>query len=143
MTGFTSKNREQSGARRWSVRRIQEKIANETSLIVVDDDHRIGASSKGVAAYVGLHNDMVEFAEPDSPWWKTLRLLLTEKETNRAALADWAQKLFLLSRNTNGAALGTIVERMEIWMVDLTPSDLITWDEAPTLSAKTNTEVSV
>lgn len=136
VTESTRSHSELSGPHQWGFSRVQAEIANETSLIVVDNDNRIGANSKGVAAYAGLHNYTVEFAEPESPWWKTLRLLLADKENNSAALADWAQKLCLLSRNTHGMALETIVERMENWKVDLTLSDLLTWDEAPTLSAK-------
>lgn len=130
-------------ARSWNFNRLRTEIDAGMPLIVVDDDHRLGASAKAMAAYAMLHNYAVEFEEPESPWWQTIKLLLQDKENNGAELAAWAQKLCLLSRNTHGVALRTFVARMENWQADLTPLDLLSWGEFPDRERSKKTEVEV
>ncbi len=122
--------------------RVQSEIDAGTSLIVVDDDHRLGTSAKALTAYAMLHGYLVEFAEPESSWWQTIKPLMQDKESNGTELAAWAQKLCFLSRNTHGVSLKTIVERMDDWQVDLIPLDLLSWDEFPDRERSNKAEVS-
>ncbi len=140
---FARKRSRLPEARLWNFDRIRSAVDAGTALIVVDDDHRVGASAKAIAAYAMLHGYVVEFAEPESSWWQTIKLLLQDKENNRVELAVWAQKLCFLNRNTHGVALKTFVARIDRWQADLTPLDLLSWGESPDRGRSNKTKVAV
>ncbi len=119
-------------ARRWHFSRVSAAIDMGVSPVVIDDDHRPGSSAKTIAAYAMLHGYKVEFAEPESPWWKTIKPLLEDKEANGEGLAEWAQKLCILSKATHNVPLRNFVSRMEAWQPSLTLLDLLVWGEEPT-----------
>ena len=124
-------------ARLWHVQRVKEAIESGLSPIVIDDDHRPGKTAKVITAFAMMNNYVVEFAEPESSWWKAIRPLLGDKEASGESLAKWAQKLCTLSRRTHNVGLNTFVSRIENWEHDLSPLDLISWGELP---AKTESD---
>ncbi len=124
------------------MREVRGAIDAGVSPIVVDDDHRPGSSNKALVAYALMNRYAVEFAEPDSDWWKTIKALLEDKHANAEALGRWAQKLCLLNRETHGVELRTFVSRMERWIPDLSPLDLLAWGENPTAGDKSSQEVA-
>ena len=129
-------------AGRWHVQRVREAIEAGVTPLVLDDDHRPGKTTKALVAYAMMNHYSVEFAEPESAWWKTIRELLRDKTGNAESLAQWAKKLCNLNRQTHGVHLETFVSRMKHWEPELSPLDLISWGELPTTDQASAEEVA-
>ena len=131
-------------ARRWHYGRVRTAIEAGTSPLVIDDDHRPGVTAKSITAYAMLHNYSVEFAEPESSWWKMIAPLLADRDNpkNQALLCNWAQKLCVMSRNTHRVPLSTFVARMDGWIAEISPLDLLSWRELPSEGESEESEVA-
>jgi hypothetical protein len=116
-------------ARALQYQKVSEAVDAGISPIIADDDHKPGATAKAISAYALSHGYKVEFAEPTSPWWKAIRLLLKDKERNGDALATWAQKLCRISANHHRVSLESFVSRMERWNEQMTLLDILAWGE--------------
>jgi AAA domain len=127
-------------ARQWILSRAIAAIESGTSPIVMDDDHRPGATAKALAAHAMLHGYQVEFAEPESPWWSEIKPLLNDRKSHRTELAEWARKLSLLSRSTHNVSYSTFLARIERWDPELELLDLLAWGEDLQASTSTSTE---
>ncbi|MBL4770367.1 MAG: hypothetical protein JKY61_04345 [Planctomycetes bacterium] len=131
-------------ARQWHFGRVRTAIEAGTSPIVIDDDHRPGVTAKTITAFAMLHNYSVEFSEPESSWWKMIAPLLADKDSpkNQALLGNWAQKLCVMSRNTHRVPLSTFVARMDDWIAEISPLDLLSWHETPRDGESKESEVA-
>ena len=63
----------------------------------------------------------VELIEPDSPWWREIRILMRYRPSTNSILSAWAQTLSRLS----GVDITTILDWMDGWVVDLSTRELL------------------
>jgi hypothetical protein len=116
-------------ARAWNLARFRESIVRGISPIVVDRGNGLNPETHGYAAYAVEHGYEVELAEPDSPWWLELRVLLKYKQYVAVELFDaWAQKLAHATRDTHRVPRDTIRHWMSRWRHDLTVEDILAED---------------
>jgi hypothetical protein len=113
-------------ARQWNFARFQAAIAQCVSPIVVDRGNGLNPESKEYAVYAVAHDYCVELAEPDSPWWQELRVLLKYKRYVDDALFDtWAKRLADSTRDTHRVPSATIRHWMSRWRYDLTMEEIL------------------
>ena len=78
------------------------------------------------AAYAVDQGYRVELAEPDSPWWQELRVLLKYKEYVAEEVFDrWARQLADSTRAGHRVPSETIRSWMRHWRYDLTVEDIL------------------
>ena len=117
-------------ARAWNLTRFREAIANEMSPIVVDRGNGLNPETREYAAYAIEHGYQVELAEPDSPWWQELRVLLRYKQYVADELFDaWAKKLADATRDTHRVPSSTIRRWMHAWKADVTIDDILNHED--------------
>jgi hypothetical protein len=112
-------------ARRWNFERFQAAIAAGTSPIVVDRGNGLNVESQEYAVYAVEHGYRVELAEPTSPWWQEIRILLSSPQDNGPLLDDWSHKLAALSARTHRVPQSTIRRWMAAWRHHLTVEDIL------------------
>ena len=81
-----------------------------------------------VIAGAGSNNTAhaIELAEPDSPWWQDLRVLLKYKDFVDTKLFDaWAQKLAQSTQNGHRVPASAIRSWMQHWRHDLTVEQIL------------------
>lgn len=125
-------------ARKRQFERVSLAIGEGISPIVVDDDHRPGPTAKAIVVHALANGYCIEFAEPSSPWWKTIRCLLENKSENTTALGEWAQKLCRMSATNHRVSLRAFVARMDRWKNDMTLHDILAWGENDSTSTDKN-----
>lgn len=116
-------------ARAWNMHRIEEAVRRRDALIVLDDDNALGRTTRFAVELAIEAGYRVEFAEPTSAWWRGIRSLLEDREANREALDQWAQKLALLSRGTHGLSSSTFRRRMARWRNDLSIDQILEFNQ--------------
>jgi len=119
-------------ARTWNMQRIQTAVERRDALVVLDDNNALGRTTRFAAQLAHRAGYAIEFAEPNSPWWSSIRGLLADREKNREALQTWAQKLALLSRGTHRVSTGSFQRRMRAWRNDLSIEQLLASVPTPT-----------
>ncbi|MDA1050942.1 MAG: ATP-binding protein [Planctomycetota bacterium] len=113
-------------AREWNLARFREAIAHGVSPIVVDRGNGLNAETREYAGYAVEHGYEVELAEPDSPWWLEVRVLLKYKQYVADELFDaWAQKLADATRDTHRVPVATIRRWMASWRHDITVQGIL------------------
>lgn len=112
-------------ARRHFYGRIKDAVDAQTSRIVIDNDNTLHRSTAAYVSYADAQGYVVEFREPDSPWWRAIRELLDDKERHAADLRRWASKLALMSRATHRVPFDTFQRRIAQWQSDLTVADIV------------------
>jgi len=112
-------------ARQWNVARITAALDQGISPIVIDDDNGLGKTTLSCVRHALKCGYQIEFREPQSPWWREIRQLLRDKQTNREALENWADKLTGLSRSTHRVPYESFLRRMEHWQDDLNVERII------------------
>ncbi|NND97610.1 MAG: AAA family ATPase [Pirellulaceae bacterium] len=116
-------------ARQWNLARFQQAILHGESPIVVDRGNGLNAETHAYAAFAVAHDYQVQLAEPDSPWWTELRVLLKYKEHIDDELLDaWAKKLADSTRNGHRVPSATIRHWMSRWRHDLTIDDILHYE---------------
>jgi len=102
-------------ARKWNLERISRAVDAHCPRIVVDSDNN---NCNHTRQYVGDAMERgyrIEFAEPTSPWWHSIRKLLADKKANAQALHDWAHKLTVMSKSTHRVPLKDFLHRISHW----------------------------
>lgn len=118
-------------AREWNLSRFRDAVARGVSPIVVDRGNGLNPETRAYASLAIEHGYLVELAEPDSPWWQELRVLLKYKQHVAGELFDlWAKKLSDTTRHTHRVPAATIRHWMNRWRHDLTIEDILNY-EAP------------
>ena len=118
-------------ARQWNFARFRDAISQEMSLIVVDRGNGLNAETWEYAIYAVEHGYRVELAEPDSPWWQELRVLLKYRRYVDDRLFDaWAQKLAEATLDTHRVRASTIRHWMSRWRHDLTVDEILNYEKS-------------
>jgi hypothetical protein len=113
-------------ARQWNFERFCTAIARAMSPIVVDRGNGLNPETRQYAVYAVEHGYVVQIAEPDSPWWQELRVLLKYKQYVSQDLLDaWARKLADATRDTHRVPASTIRRWMTRWRHDLTVENIL------------------
>lgn len=103
-------------AREWNFERFCAAIAEDRSPIVVDRGNGLNPETRLYAAYADEHGYQIDLAEPDSPWWLELRVLLKYKQYVDERLFDaWALKLSEATRDGHRVPAKTIRHWMARW----------------------------
>ncbi|HQX51737.1 MAG TPA: AAA family ATPase [Planctomycetaceae bacterium] len=113
-------------ARGWNLGRLRDAIAQGISPIVVDRGNGRNPESREYAVCAVEQGYRVELAEPDSPWWQELRVLLKYKQYVADELFDaWARKLADATRDGHRVPSATIRHWMSRWRHDLTVEQIL------------------
>jgi hypothetical protein len=116
-------------AREWNFRRFKNAIAEEISPIVVDRGNGLNKETKRYAQYAVEYGYKVELKEPDSLWWREIRVLLKHKEHTWPILEVWAKELANMNSSTHRVPVSVFLSQMKSWKSDLTIKDILNWEE--------------
>ncbi len=117
-------------ARQWNFSRMGDAIGSKTSPIVIDRGNGLNRETREFAVYAREHGYEVQLAEPDSPWWQELRVLLKYKQFVADALFDtWAQKLAASTKDTHRVPASVIRNWIRHWRHDLTVEQIFAFEE--------------
>ena len=114
-------------AREWDLQRFKQAVDAGRSPIVVDRGNSLSLNTKMYATYAHERGYRVELAEPDSPWWLELRVLLKYKPYTVPVLKKWAQKLSEVSLHMHRVPQEEIWHRMDKWKWDLTVEEILNY----------------
>ena len=98
------------------------------SPVVVDRGNSLSRSSRSFARFAVEHGYRVHFREPDSTWWREIRVLLADKEHTWPLLWEWAHTLARMNARTHRVPARTIYRRMTRWIPGLTVDDVLAYD---------------
>ncbi len=113
-------------ARQWNLDRFRDAVVRGVSPIVVDRGCGLNLETKAYASFAVEHGYQVELAEPASPWWQELRILLKYKgHLNSVVLDDWAKKLAEITSKEHRVPSATIRDWMTNWRHDLVVEDIL------------------
>lgn len=113
-------------ARTWNLNRFCSAVNHGVSPIVVDRGNGLNPETREYAVFAVEHGYQVELAEPDSPWWKELRVLLKYQDFVADELFDqWADLLAEKTRSGHRVPAATIRRWMQAWQHDLTVRQIL------------------
>ena len=116
-------------AREWNLARFREAVTASVTPIVVDRGNGLNPETREYAAFAVEHGYTVELAEPDSPWWQELRVLLKYRHYMQDELLDaWSTKLADATRDDHRVPAATIRRWMSHWKHDLTVDEILNSD---------------
>lgn len=119
-------------ARQWNLDRFRQAIAQAISPIVVDRGNGLNQETREYAVYACEQGYDVKLAEPDSPWWQELRVLLKYKRSIDDKLFDaWAKQLAESTQDTHRVPQATIRRWMSHWRHDLTVEEILHYECPP------------
>ncbi|MCA9139042.1 MAG: AAA family ATPase [Planctomycetales bacterium] len=107
-------------ARDWNYGRFVQAIDANVLSIAVDRGNGLNLETQRYAKYAVARGYDVVLAEPNSPWWHEIRVLLKYKEHTMPVLEDWAEKLAQRNRSTHRTPAKTILRWMMNWRTDVT-----------------------
>ena len=117
-------------AREWNLARFREAVARRISPIVVDRGNGLNLETRIYAEYAVQHGYLVELAEPDSPWWRELRVLLKYRKYVADELLDaWSKQLADSTRDGHRVPATTIRHWMSRWRHDVTVEQILAYKE--------------
>ncbi len=102
-------------ARKWNFQRIRDAVDARFLRIVLDSDNSNCDYTRQFVGYAMDRGYCIEFAEPTSHWWQSIKKLLADKTTNAQALQNWAQKLTVMSKRTHRVPLTDFQHRISKW----------------------------
>jgi len=129
-------------ARQWNFDRFTAAVDAGRSPIIVDRGNSRCVESQRYARYALERGYRVELAEPDSPWWSEIRVLLKHKPHTLPALEQWAQRLATMSRSTHRVPASMIIDWMRKWRVDLTVQDILDYNPRPAQASAATAQAS-
>ncbi len=112
-------------AREWNFQRFVEAVTLGRSPIVVDRGNGLNEETRKYARFAFERGYQVELAEPDSPWWQEIRVLLKYRPTTWPVLEELAKQLYQRSRLTHRVPLERILKLMRDWRSDLTIEQIL------------------
>ena len=119
----------QEEARDWNYRRFVHAVDAGASTIVVDRGNGLNLETRRYAKYAVDRGCTVLLAEPDSPWWQEIRVLLKYKQYTGPALDQWAERLAKMNRETHRTPTRTIRRWMERWNSSLTVEAILDYKQ--------------
>lgn len=128
-TRFDYREELMDAARAWNFKRFEDALERQTSPIVVDRGNGLSTETQRYARLAIDSGYHVELKEPDSEWWREVRVLLKYRPLTRPILERWAEILARMSDATHRVPKRTIVRRMDKWKFALTVEDIL--DYAP------------
>jgi SAM-dependent methyltransferase len=102
-------------AREWNLDRILPAIDSGVSPIIIDSDNEPGRFTKKYVAHAIDRGYQIQFKEPDSTWWRAIRVLLRDKHANAEGLRAWAHALTQMSKTTHRVSVQEMLRRIEKW----------------------------
>ncbi len=113
-------------ARDWNLGRFQKAVQDGVSPIVVDRGNGLNPETRAYAEFAVQHGYEVQLAEPDSPWWQELRVLLKYRQYVAGEVFDaWATKLSDSTNDGHRVPSKTIRRWMSSWRHDLTVGQIL------------------
>lgn len=119
----------QQEARDWNFQRFTSAVDANASPIVVDRGNGLNLETKRYATYADDRGYNVVLAEPDSPWWQEIRVLLKYKDHTMPVLQEWAEQLAARNRETHRTPARTILRWMKNWRSDVTVDSILNFRE--------------
>jgi len=119
----------QQEARDWNYRRFTAAVDANVSPVVVDRGNGLNRETQRYAMYAVNRGYNVVIAEPDSPWWQEIRVLLKYKEHTMPVLEQWADELATWNRSTHRTPSKTIHRWMQNWRWDVTVKSILEYSE--------------
>jgi hypothetical protein len=116
-------------ARDWNFSRFMASVEANVSPIVVDRGNGLNIETQRYARYAVARGYTVLLAEPDSPWWQEIRVLLKYKEYTMPVLEEWAEKLAKQNRSTHRTPAKTIRRWMKNWNPSVTVDAILNYQE--------------
>lgn len=130
-------------ARDWNFKRFKDAVDEGSSPIVVDRGNSLSMESKRYASYAQDHGYRVELAEPDSTWWREIRVLLKYKRVTGVVLVAWARQLEKLSSITHRVPVRDILRQMSRWKFDLTVEEIMNFERVETARPPAGTVTAI
>lgn len=112
-------------ARRWNFKRYEQALKDHIFPIVLDRGTRPNGYARRAAELALKYGYRVTLAEPESPWWQEIKVLLRYRPWTDPVLRDWADELARLSKRTHRVPAEVIYERMCDWDTDFTMEDVL------------------
>lgn len=112
-------------ARDWNYARFERAIDANVRSVVVDRGNGLNLETQRYAKYATTSGYDVALAEPTSPWWREIRVLLKYKNYTMPVLEEWAEKLARLNRATHRTPARTILRWMKNWRTDVTIKSIL------------------
>ena len=119
----------QQEARDWNYDRFAAALDANVSPVVVDRGNGLNMETQRYAKYAVARGYTVLIAEPDSPWWQEIRVLLKYKEHTMPVLEEWADKLAKKNKSTHRTPAKTIRRWMKNWRSDVTVEAILRYQE--------------
>lgn len=120
----------QQEARDWNFRRFTDAVDGGVTPIAVDRGNGLNLETQRYARYAVDGGYKVLLAEPDSPWWQEIRVLLKYKEHTQSVLDDWADELAKKNRSTHRTPSRTIRHWMKNWNPNITVDAILNYKES-------------
>ena len=118
-----------TAARAWNLERLSQAITAGTTPIVVDRGNGLNAETREFALLAVSGGYAAMLAEPDSPWWQELRILLKNRANVQSELLDdWACRLSARTKSSRCVPAETIRRWMNGWKHDLTVEQILKVD---------------
>ena len=112
-------------ARRWNFERYEQALKDGIRPIVLDRGTRPNGYARRAAKLALKYGYRITLAEPESPWWQEIKVLLRYRPWTDPVLRDWADELAQLSKRTHRVPSDVIYERMCDWDTDFTMEDVL------------------
>lgn len=112
-------------ARRWNFERYEQALRDGIRPIVLDRGTRPNGYARRAAELALKYGYRITLAEPESPWWQEIKVLLRYRPWTDPVLRDWADELAQLSKRTHRVPAEVIYERMCDWDTDFTMEDIL------------------
>ena len=119
----------QQEARDWNYQRFIEAVNAGVTPIAVDRGNGLNAETQRYARFAVSHNYSVLLAEPDSPWWQEIRVLLKYKKHTQPILDEWAETLADKNRSTHRTPSRTIRRWIKNWNPNITVKAILDFHE--------------
>ena len=119
-------------ARDWNFDRFTKAVDANVTPVIVDRGNGLNLETQRYAQYAVDHGYTVLLAEPDSPWWQEIRVLLKYKDHTMPVLEDWSVKLAKKNRFTHRTPAKTILRWMKNWRLDVTVEKILQFQDSRT-----------
>jgi hypothetical protein len=112
-------------ARDWNFGRFRRALEQGLSPVIVDRGNSLSAETRRYAELAVDRGYRLELREPESEWWREIRVLLKYRSYTKPVLYAWAEQLAELSKPTHGVSLERILRQMATWKWDLSVEDIL------------------
>ncbi len=117
----------QQEARDWNFARFTTSVDEGIATIVVDRGNGLNLETQRYARYAVDRGYTVLIAEPDSPWWQEIRVLLKYKDHTMPILNVWAETLANQNRSTHRTPSETIRRWIKNWNPNVTVEAILNY----------------